>query len=64
MTDYSFKKDNESVTYVINTLRANKRKMTTWEQGFIDNIYIHFIVENKWMSEGQYIKLSDLWEKY
>jgi len=63
MTDYSFKTDKKSVTFVINQLCSNPN-LNGWESAFVISIEKHYIAENKFMSDKQYEILSKLWEKY
>ena len=64
MPSYSFELTRESVTYVINNLSGQTRNLNDYENKFVADMKQHYIVENKWMSEGQYEFLSKLWEKY
>ena len=63
MSKYSFELNGKSVRIVINSLCDNPN-LNNWEKGFIKNIKQHYITENKFMSDGQYEKLSQLWKKY
>ena len=55
--------DRRSVELVINTLSEQTRNLDDYENKFIANMKQHYIVENKFMSDGQYEFLSKLWEK-
>ena len=59
---YSFKYDNESITFVLNELCYN-HNLNDWENKFIRSIKEHF-ESGKNLSKNQLQKLSDLWEKY
>ena len=61
---YSFKTDRKSVEFVILRLFGNQHKMTDWEKKFITSVKVHYIDENKFMSDKQYECLSRMWEKY
>ena len=63
VSNYSFNMDRRSVELVINTLSEQTRNLDDYENKFIANMKQHYIVENKFMSDGQYEFLSKLWEK-
>ena len=59
----SFNQDSKSISFVINSLESN-HNLNAWESDFIKSIKQHYITENKFLSDKQLDKLSDLWEKY
>lgn len=62
MTDYSFKSDYKSITFVINELSHNPA-LNDWEDKFIESIK-EYSNRGGFLSDKQLQKLSDLWEKY
>lgn len=63
MSNYSFHQDRNSMTFVIHELSSNLN-LSDWEKKFIKSLKQHYVVENKFLSDKQTQKLSDLWEKY
>lgn len=62
MTEYSFKEDQKSITFVINQLSHNP-KLSGWEKGFINDIKDYY-ERGGFLSDRQTQLLSDMWEKY
>jgi len=62
--ELSFKNDNKSIKIVINDLLSHRLFLTEWELKFMTSIEQHYVTENKFLSDKQLQKLSDLWEKY
>lgn len=62
MTEYSFKNDYKSITFVINDLEKNPN-LTQWEKDFIKDIK-YYNDNGGFLSEKQLNVLDQLWEKY
>ena len=54
--------DYEEVQQMIEDCQARESKLSEWEQGFIDSIDSQ-LGNGNGISEKQYEKLSDIWER-
>ncbi len=61
--ELSFNTDRKSVKFVLSELSSNPN-LSNWEKDFIKSIKLHYLIDNKFLSDKQYQKLSDLWDKY
>ena len=59
---YSFENDDESITFILNQLRAN-HNLSDWEENFIYAIHEQYHDTGN-LYEGQMVALSNIWEKY
>jgi len=62
MTDYSFKNDIKSITFVINQLVTNPN-LNKWEKGFIKDVK-KYNDDGGFLSVDQLKVLSRMWEQY
>ena len=59
----SFNNDQESITFVINSLCGN-HNLNDYEKKFVKNMKEYYIDNHGFLSDGQEKFLSKLWEKY